>query len=570
MACLLFRFAAVLSVHWQPAVQASAFLERAPSSTDALLDGLGKALVRSRRTPEAVEMRVAGLMVAMRPVFKALPRSAEGYLQASAVRYLLHRYFIDHHGWFVPKSFVRDEVANESLPEVILGPGAVATTLSERLAMRGLSLFETSVMAFAVETLASGETAERLHVAYWLADLSHREEHIDESEVMQVIEKYLPLYVLSLDHRTITHAQMKDTLNDIYTTIPTWDKLRKRMREVRAEVVTSDPEQQLSFSGMLSFVEELQHRYGRWQDSECSSVKQALLQYATPGTGRVPLQIFHTASLPGGWKTDELDLELRQMGALDETDPSQPSVVVPNYFDTTTNCEEPSKYYSVCCISACEGLLKHLEQTLGSPNAPPSRIVEIVERLPSATVQAPRALRMQLKQRLDSIAAVHGGHVPLHGRLFRQWMHHAYPSDCSFPFLLNDAPPKSVAQPAASNATVAAKSGVRNETVQLLGSAAEDAGAASAPDDVDLPLDIPWFDKEELFIVFSAALEESAIAPDRGTVRDAMLLLLACCMAARLVMMFPPAALVMGWLPQSVIGLLTRTPKLLTARKRAL
>merc|ERR1719384_1021376 len=35
--------------------------------------------------------------------------------------------------------------------------------------------------------------------------------------------------------------------------------------------------------------------------------------------------------------------------------------------------------------------------------------------------------------RLDDIADRHQGRVPLHGRLFMQWLHHAYPRECSFP-----------------------------------------------------------------------------------------------------------------------------------------
>merc|ERR1719388_238014 len=34
---------------------------------------------------------------------------------------------------------------------------------------------------------------------------------------------------------------------------------------------------------------------------------------------------------------------------------------------------------------------------------------------------------------LGEIAAVHGGRVPLHGRLFAQWLHYAFPRDCPFP-----------------------------------------------------------------------------------------------------------------------------------------
>merc|ERR1719401_1084279 len=34
---------------------------------------------------------------------------------------------------------------------------------------------------------------------------------------------------------------------------------------------------------------------------------------------------------------------------------------------------------------------------------------------------------------LEEMASMHGGKVPLHGRLFGQWLHYAFPRDCPFP-----------------------------------------------------------------------------------------------------------------------------------------
>merc|ERR1712187_308343 len=45
----------------------------------------------------------------------------------------------------------------------------------------------------------------------------------------------------------------------------------------------------------------------------------------------------------------------------------------------------------------------------------------------------PRTLSAPLLYRLHDIAKTHGGTVPLHGRLFAQWMHHAFPRECPFP-----------------------------------------------------------------------------------------------------------------------------------------
>merc|ERR1719230_2355284 len=38
------------------------------------------------------------------------------------------------------------------------------------------------------------------------------------------------------------------------------------------------------------------------------------------------------------------------------------------------------------------------------------------------------------RTQLEQIAATHGGVVPLHGRLFAQWLHYVFPRECPFPY----------------------------------------------------------------------------------------------------------------------------------------
>merc|ERR1740123_2706285 len=77
--------------------------------------------------------------------------------------------------------------------------------------------------------------------------------------------------------------------------------------------------------------------------------------------------------------------------------------------------------------------MSHLERGLAAPTAPAARIAELVSNLHSDTVDAPRNLSASLVARLGEIADHHDGEVLLHGRLFAQWMHHAYPLECAFP-----------------------------------------------------------------------------------------------------------------------------------------
>merc|ERR1719263_1524255 len=93
-------------------------------------------------------------------------------------------------------------------------------------------------------------------------------------------------------------------------------------------------------------------------------------------------------------------------------------------------------------MDECEDLLTHLENDIKASEAPAARIAGLVAALPSATVTAPRELSSTLRRRLDEIADTHSGTIPLHGRLFAQWMHHAYPRECPYPHIAGTTAPQ--------------------------------------------------------------------------------------------------------------------------------
>ena len=121
---------------------------------------------------------------------------------------------------------------------------------------------------------------------------------------------------------------------------------------------------------MVAAVDE---KYGRWQSHECGALKAELLQNEEhPRTGRVRLSDFYSMALKGGqWQFSESSSYLRQIGALDETDPQILRVVVPNYILGLSNCIAASSYYMVCCINECDAHLTRLEEALQSHQATP-------------------------------------------------------------------------------------------------------------------------------------------------------------------------------------------------------
>merc|ERR1719343_957161 len=192
----------------------------------------------------------------------------------------------------------------------------------------------------------------------------------------------------------------------------------------------------LSFSDVEGVIAEIGDRFAEWQDSQCHVMKSLLLEIEDRGTGRVKLSDFYGAAInKGRYQFTETVNYLRQIGTLDESEPSNPRVIIPNYVSGLSNCIARTQYYSVCCLDDCEPLFGKLEQKVGKPDAAPEEIITVVENMPSATTAANRKLSPLLRSRLNEIAQHHGGVVLLHGRLFAQWMHLAYPRECNYPHL---------------------------------------------------------------------------------------------------------------------------------------
>jgi hypothetical protein len=160
------------------------------------------------------------------------------------------------------------------------------------------------------------------------------------------------------------------------------------------------------------------------------------------GTGRVKLSEFYGKSENGAWQFREASEYLRQLGALDESSTLQgPQVIIPNYVSGMSNCITSAPYYSICCLNECDRVFQHLEAAIPSSAASVEEIIHALETMPdTATIEADK-VSDTLRSRLEEVAAVNHGKVPLHGRLFAQWLHYVFPRDCPFPHLAGTVNP---------------------------------------------------------------------------------------------------------------------------------
>lgn len=178
--------------------------------------------------------------------------------------------------------------------------------------------------------------------------------------------------------------------------------------------------------------------FGNFWTTECQRVKSLLVDMDSSETGRVSLSDFYGAAMNGEWRFSESKDYLRQLGALDESSAWQgPKIIITNYMQAASNCIVSTEHYRVCCANECEGILDEVEIAIGAPLATPAAILDVLKR--QSTGETLVKLTTALQAQLSDIAkASPGGLVPLHGRLFAQWLHYAFPHECPFPHKMGE------------------------------------------------------------------------------------------------------------------------------------
>jgi len=392
------------------------------------------------------EQRLQVIEDTLRPTFKAMPKNSAGNLDHASARYVLHRLFVQRHGMYMKGLDVAggswsDANASEVLQELV--PDFLQAIFEDRFHGQGLGMHEIAVLAAILEHLIHDEAVQRLAASYASMNLS-KDERADDIIVGKLMDTYMSLFILGKNASEMSRPEVAELLYGMPAKYPGWRETQKFMHQVRSEVVAKAAgsrdflDGELTFKAVAQIVEEIGERYGRWQDAECQDLKGALVKMEHNGTGQVLLQDFYGQALGGAWQFTESVEWLQQLGALDD---SHSAVVIPNYVNAASNCLASSSVYSVCCINECDALLGHLEREIAAPEAYPEEILKIVAKLPSATISAPRDLSADLRTRLEEIANHHDGIVPLHGRLFFQWLHYAYPRECPYPHMAGTTNP---------------------------------------------------------------------------------------------------------------------------------
>eukprot|EP00929_Paragymnodinium_shiwhaense_P081800 TRINITY_DN428_c0_g2_i2.p1 TRINITY_DN428_c0_g2~~TRINITY_DN428_c0_g2_i2.p1 ORF type:complete len:571 (-),score=205.30 TRINITY_DN428_c0_g2_i2:91-1803(-) len=390
-----------------------------------------------------LDKNIPEIKKALEPMWLALPKTNNGRLGNAQVRYALHRFFIQRHGWHIDglERAASEHVAgNGQALERRKVPAFLMELFEEAFGKSGLMLHEVAIFAATLERMIHDEATDRLRSVYEAMAMS-TQEAVTEAEAKEILEGYMLSLIVGQGTNLTTADEIQRQKTKLQRTYPGWNDMRTWMDDVRETVSyleqgSANPFQKaagLDFDRMDRIAQQVSERLGSFQDTDCRQLKDELLEREERETGRVLLSDFYKIGMQGAMQFVERPEYLRQLGVLDETKQGEPRVLVANYVLSKSNCLADMGFYSICCINECEGLLGHIEKSVANHEASPEQLVEIVSHLSSSSVEAPRQLPERLVSQLELVALRHGGKIPLHSRSLAQWLHIAFPRECPYP-----------------------------------------------------------------------------------------------------------------------------------------
>jgi hypothetical protein len=327
------------------------------------------------------------------------------------------------------------------------------------------------------------------------------DELLDESDIKEALEVFMMIYQTGGRFSQVGREAILRSHKHFLKNVKDWDEMQQWMGAIKREIHPDGP---LDFNATTRIVEAIGERYGKYNEKECGNLKSELLDVESKKAGRVRLPDFYKKGLSGVFEFNEKIDYLRALGAADDADSNESYVIIPNYVTSRPQCLRTSSFYVICCRNECEDLMTKLEAEIEDEMATPEYILHLVATLSTDTIEAPRKLSTSLTQRLHSIAKNHDGQVPLHGRLFAQWMHHAFPRECPYPHESGRANPQTPDE--WMKETGHEKASLSREELQAHAnngaSSGQPIGAEARKHHDFAENELPWTDAEELLTPF--------------------------------------------------------------------
>lgn len=438
------KFLAADAKYHSAAINSTAFRDDIQSAVSFML-GCGGQIA-----PEKVHT----IHNTLAPMWSTIPKITDhGHIDRRSLRYLIYRYFMKTSSLLI-RGFEPSRLVNEShwgVADILsqMVPAFVESVLeAPHGKTAGFSITDAVHMVVMLEQLLFESESKLLGKVY---QDQHKNDGLARSlsykGLKQVLEQYMVEWMVEGDEEDMKLLASNRTLTQ--EVVPHFEELIKfadgridtflYARKQKAPTTHGKDvwNTRFSFADAHEIVGGITQSFASYWQSECDAMKLSLVAMDTHNTGRVPLSKFYNQAISTDWRFGESEAYLRELGALDESS-SQigPQVIIPNYIQSSSNCIIATAHYLVCCASECENLMAEIELAIGTPTAFPEDLLPVVSNMTAQTTidddDFP-TLQGTLSEQLHKIADMHEGKVPLHGRLFAQWLHYVFPRECPFP-----------------------------------------------------------------------------------------------------------------------------------------
>eukprot|EP00439_Symbiodinium_sp_Y106_P086997 s1324_g38.t1 len=456
--------------------------------------------------------RLANIRSGLETTYTSLPKT-DGHLAQQTLRYVLHRYFLNQHGWLIKGLEPQNTSWTHQTQRIQKDwsswlPSYVQKHFEAQM-QRGTELSALAEMVAIIEDLVHKEAERQLQEIYEAMGKS-AETVLDRSAALEVIDMYALVFLVARNISVADPVKNRKRLLGFRKKYHGFEEMHRWLEGlVEEHLANGDSDSGVDFGRLKEVVWEVGDRYPEFNDQECQQLKRTLMDMegGSRKPGRIPLADFYNKSNHNHWRFTESPEYLRDLGALDETDPQRPHVLLANYLSSFNNCLRATSLYAVCCRNPCEGLLASLEREVGAPYATPDQLAALVANLSTDTMakrSSPEKFEAKLLERLRSIGNDEG-QVPLHGRLFAQWMHHAFPRECPYPHAAGTTNPQTPDEwMKAMGKSTAISEEQKQEIVAAYCPSDPEAHQASKECHAETA-ELPWSDREELLAVHASA-----------------------------------------------------------------
>jgi len=424
----------------------------APHDSQVMVDSstIDKLFSERAKKESMGDQHIIAMEAAMQSTYKALPKNRQGLLPHNAAAYMVQKYVMQVYHYSIrglgpdPSITESDASDHSNKHHRTSAPEMLEALLESRHAGQGLGLRDAATLAIMMHRLVMDHDVALIYKAFkslsYMEMLREDEEELSVPDVVKVIQawQWMHRHDFSTEKDTfVDHMLAPVHAMHEFGFLAKWLMEAKFYRE--RHIMNPFKAKTLSMADTVQLAHTVTVEMGTWQDHDCQAMKRYLIKLDPDGNGRVRLDALYKEpeadDIHGEqvFRFSESQDYLRSVGGLDECDPSQAQVLISNYLLGPANCYRSNAFHTFCCLNECDAVLTEVERALGGPSAKPDVLLPLLGNLTTASMDETQPFSASLLQKLSSVAAHNGGEVPLHGRLFAQWLHFAFPYECPYP-----------------------------------------------------------------------------------------------------------------------------------------